>query len=77
MKRTRGNERSNRKITMTSSPELLILAPEAPDKVYTDCIRTFVDSGVWFPFGNDYALPRDLPDTLAGFLCVGVDVRST
>jgi hypothetical protein len=58
---------------MTSRPDLLILAPAAPHKVYTDCIRTFVDSGVWFPFEADYALPQSLPSKLDGFRCIMID----
>ncbi len=56
-----------------NTPELLILAPAEPNKVFTDCIRTFVDTGVWFPFENNYALPRDLPADLSAFRCIMID----
>ena len=58
---------------MTEEPELLILAPAAPHVVYSNCIRQFVDKGVWFPFEDDYSLPRDLPADLAPYRCVVID----
>jgi hypothetical protein len=58
---------------MEKHPELLILAPAAPHVVYSNCVRQFVDNGVWFSFGPGHTLPHDLPENLDPLLCIVID----
>jgi hypothetical protein len=58
---------------VSQRPELVVLAPAEPHRVYTDCLRVFVELGLWFPFADDYTLPRELPEDLEGVRCVVID----